>query len=163
MLQAEVNIDESLVESVVWEPTDANISCIECMDPTVWPYETTLYTATLTDTFGCTDFATVRVFVDRRSKVYAPNAFSPNGDKQNDYFTLYAGNQLDRINELKIFNRWGELVFENGNFDPGVEEMGWDGTWQGDLVNPAVFVWYAKVRLVDGTERILKGDVTVMR
>ncbi|GLR17530.1 hypothetical protein GCM10007940_21450 [Portibacter lacus] len=162
-LQATINIDNDLVESVVWEPTDANISCIECMDPTVWPYQTTLYTATLTDIYGCTDFADVRVYVDRRSKVYAPNIFSPNGDSDNDYFTLFSGNQLDKINELKIFNRWGELVFENGNFDPGIEEMGWDGTFQGIPVNPAVFVWYAKVQLVDGTERVLKGDITVVR
>ncbi|WP_235299051.1 T9SS type B sorting domain-containing protein, partial [Portibacter marinus] len=162
-LQAEVNIDPSIISSVVWEASDANIDCLECMDPMVWPYYTSQYSATLTDIYGCTDVSTVRVFVDRRSKVYAPNIFSPNNDGENDYFTLYSGNQLDKINELRIFNRWGEKVFENGNFDPGIDEMGWDGTFQGQYVNPAVFAWYARVLLVDGTERILKGDVTVVR
>lgn len=117
----------------------------------------------MTDIFGCTAFAPVTIYVDRRSKIYAPNVFSPNGDGENDQFTLFSSSSVDRILELKIFNRWGELVFENGNFDPGIEELGWDGTFKGIAVNPAVFAWYARVRLIDGTERIIKGDVTVVR
>jgi gliding motility-associated-like protein len=162
-LLAEVNIDDDLIESIIWDPTDGNISCIECVDPMVSPYQTTVYTATLTDIYGCTDYASVRIYVDRRSKIFAPNAFSPNGDGDNDYFTLFSSSQVDRIQELKIFNRWGELVFENYNFDPGQEELGWNGTFKGVPVNPAVFAWYARVQLIDVSERIIKGDVTVIR
>ncbi|WP_235297204.1 T9SS type B sorting domain-containing protein [Portibacter marinus] len=162
-LQAEINIDLSLVESIVWSPVDANLSCVECISPLAWPFETTLYTATVTDIDGCTEVADVRIFVDRRSKVYAPNIFSPNDDGKNDFFTLYSGNQVDIIDDLKIFDRWGELIYENANFPPGAEEFGWDGTFKGFPVDPAVFVWYATVTLVDGSERVLKGDVTLIK
>jgi gliding motility-associated-like protein len=148
---------------VIWEPFDANISCVECIDPLAWPYYTTTYTATLVDIYGCITRDDKTIYVDRRTKVYAPNIFSPNGDDDNDFFTLYTDHQIDVILSLKIYSRWGEMVYENGNFKPGVEKDGWDGTFKNQKVNPGVFAWYAIVQLVDGTERLIKGDVTVVR
>jgi len=60
--------------------------------------------------------------------------------------------------ELKIYNRWGELVFESNN-----QLTGWDGTYKGELVQPAVFVYHLKVYCIDGQEYFKKGNVTVIR
>ena len=162
-LEAIINIPDSLVDEVVWLPFDNTLSCNECLDPIATPYQTTVYTATLIDIYGCMDSESLTIFVDRRSKVYAPNVFSPNGDGTNDVWTLFSGNQLDNIDEIYVYNRWGELVWENTNVVPGNLEMGWDGTFKGETVNPAVFAWYARVTMIDGTKALLKGDVTVLR
>ena len=162
-LEAVINIPDSLVDEVVWTPFNNTLSCHECLDPIATPFETTVYTATLIDIFGCMDSESLTIFVDRNTKVYAPNVFSPNGDGTNDVWTLFSGNQLDNIDEIYVYNRWGELVWENQNVVPGNLEMGWDGTFKGESVNPAVFAWYAKVTLIDGTKRLLKGDVTVIK
>jgi gliding motility-associated-like protein len=162
-LQATINIPDSLVDEVVWSPFNNTLTCHECMDPIATPFETTVYTATLIDIYGCMDAESLTIYVDRRSKVYAPNVFSPNGDGTNDEWTLFSGNQLDNIDEIYVYNRWGELVWENQNVVPGDLDMGWDGTFKGESVNPAVFAWYAKVTMIDGTKRLLKGDVTVIK
>jgi gliding motility-associated-like protein len=86
----------------------------------------------------------------------------PDGD--NAAFTLFAQDvSVAIIHKLQIFDRWGNNVFENRDFRPNDLRSGWDGTFRGEPVNPAVFVWYAEVELVDGRNILLKGDVTVVR
>jgi gliding motility-associated-like protein len=88
--------------------------------------------------------------------IYVPNAFSPNGDNQNDI--LYVrGQNLEKI-QFKIFDRWGELVFESTD-----QSVGWDGTFKGVPVDPDVFVYHLKVICFDGQENLIKGNVTVLK
>jgi hypothetical protein len=54
-------------------------------------------------------------------------------------------------------------MFENKDFSPNDPSNGWDGAYRGQIVDPAVFVWWAEVELVDGRVLLLKGDVTVVR
>ena len=67
------------------------------------------------------------------------------------------------IKKLQIFDRWGSLIFVNQDFRPNNLTAGWSGEYRGVPVNPAVFVWWAEVELVDGREVVVKGDVTVVR
>jgi len=69
---------------------------------------------------------------------------------------------IDKILELRVFDRWGTLVFEGLNFDPNVPALGWDGTYHGQKMNPATFVYYAKVSWTNGKEKIIKGDITLI-
>ena len=62
-----------------------------------------------------------------------------------------------------IFNRWGELVFESANFQPGDINSGWDGTFKNKQLNTSVFVIYVKYTRIDGTEGTYKSDMTLMR
>lgn len=88
--------------------------------------------------------------------VFIPNAFTPNNDNENDLLFVRGRNVEEMV--LKIYNRWGELVFETDD-----QTVGWDGTFKGELVDPAVFVYHLSVICVDGQEYFKKGNVTVIR
>lgn len=88
--------------------------------------------------------------------VFVPNAFSPNGDNQNEI--LYVrGQNLEEI-QFKVFDRWGELVFESTD-----QTLGWDGTFKGKPVDPDVYVYHLQVICFDGQENLIKGNVTVLK
>lgn len=88
--------------------------------------------------------------------IFVPNAFSPNGDNQND--VLYVrGQNLEEIT-FKVFDRWGELVFESND-----QSLGWDGTFKGKPVDPDVYVYHLRVICFDGQENLIKGNVTVLK
>ncbi len=96
--------------------------------------------------------------------VFAPNVFSPNEDGFNDKFTLYANNDYPtQVNSLSIFNRWGEQVYFVENLDFGDESRGWDGTKNGQALDNAVFTFTAEVELVDGSRKLMNGEVTLIR
>ena len=85
-----------------------------------------------------------------------PPAFTPNGDGNNDVLEVY-GTGLATV-KMKIFNRWGEKIFDTGN-----QWGGWDGTFKNKPMNPAVFAYVAKVELINGVQIPLKGDITLLR
>lgn len=87
---------------------------------------------------------------------YIPNAFTPDGDGNNDFFLVY-GNDIEKV-ELKVFNRWGELVFESTDL-----YRGWDGTYHGKKCNPAVFVYIATITRCNGIELTDEGSITLIR
>lgn len=88
--------------------------------------------------------------------IYVPNAFSPNGDNVNDKMYV-RGLNLEEI-DFKIFDRWGELVFETTD-----QSIGWDGTFKGEKVDPDVYVYHLRVTCFDGQENLIKGNITLMR
>jgi hypothetical protein len=62
---------------------------------------------------------------------------------------------------LQIYDRWGARVYEAYNFQPNDPDYGWDGRLAGKLQNPAIFVYYAEIELIDGRVLLYKGDVTL--
>ena len=113
---------------------------------------------------GCSvsDSITIQV-VDVR-KVYVPNIFSPNADGVNDVFTIFANtNNVILVEELKVFSRWGALVFQNNNFLPNDFQLGWNGIYKNDVVPLGVYFYTATVRFVDGKVLRYSGDVTVVK
>jgi gliding motility-associated-like protein len=93
---------------------------------------------------------------------YIPNAFSPNADGINDHFTAYSNEAAANIN-MQIFNRWGSLLYEARQIPPGVEELGWDGTFRGDKVGPGIYVYRIQIQYIDGTVRDFSGDLLLKR
>ena len=148
--------------SFLWEP-DTLLDCSDCEMPTASPTNDIVYTLTVTDLNGCTYSDEVAIFVQKARNVYGPNAFSPNNDANNDEFTLFAGGQVARIKSLLIFDRWGNLMFENFNFPPNNLSVGWDGRFKGKMMNPGVYVWFAEVEFVDGQVGLYEGEVTLIR
>lgn len=93
-------------------------------------------------------------------KVFVPNAFSPNEDGRNDTFLPIPNCVVNDYN-LKVFNRWGKLVFESD-----AVEQGWDGKVNGDLMQPDVFVYVIKFAYAEDEqqkEEVLSGDVALLR
>jgi gliding motility-associated-like protein len=110
----------------------------------------------------CIDSTSLFVKVEECG-VYVPNAFSPNGDGVNDFFTVYGTPNIEVVKSLKIFDRWGELIFEQKNFPANTEIRGWNGSFRGKPLNPGVFAWVAEIQYENEKIVLLKGDVTLVR
>lgn len=146
-----------------WSPGNW-LSCSDCLSPWAAPHETITYTLEVTDTLdGCTAEASVLVIVDDTQNVYSPNAFTPNGDGVNDRFTIFGGPDVSNIKVLRVYNRWGELLFQGENLPPNDANSGWDGSFRGKTINSGVFVYYAEVEFINGKVILYKGDVTMHR
>ncbi|MFT6323046.1 MAG: gliding motility-associated-like protein [Halieaceae bacterium] len=128
----------------------------------VSPNQTTTYSVNISDpnNTNCSYSSEVTIHVYEincgEPDIFIPNAFSPNGDGANDSY-LITGKVVEEI-DLKIYNRWGELVFETT--DPN---KGWDGTFNGKEVDPLVFVYNLSVTCIDRRAFIKKGNITVIR
>jgi gliding motility-associated-like protein len=88
--------------------------------------------------------------------MFIPSAFSPNGDGKNDI--LYVRGRCLKNFTFQIFNRWGELVFETSN-----QDIGWDGTQNGQPLNTGVFVYKLEGTTYDNKQYIQKGHITLLR
>ncbi len=160
-LQPISNILPGNVLSWQWSPV-AGLSCSDCENPWAKPLASALYTLVVTDDNDCTATARVQVRVNRNRNLYAPNVFSPNDDGENDYFMLF-GKGVKEIQSLQVYDRWGSQLFIGEHLAPNDEQAGWDGSYRGSALTPAVFVWWAKVEFVDGAVEIFYGDVTLVR
>ncbi|MBI4931378.1 MAG: gliding motility-associated C-terminal domain-containing protein [Bacteroidetes bacterium] len=137
---------------------------------TVSPNVTTMYCVTVTNANGCVDSACISVFViipiepldcstSSTGELFLPNAFSPNGDGENDVIKIFYGNYTCiKTFRLLIYNRWGEKVFET--FDPVSE---WDGSYRGQTEGSFVFAYYMKATLTSGEEVIKKGNISLIK
>ncbi len=151
------------INSWLWLP-EAGLSCTDCEQPFATPSETTTYTLLVTDANGCTATAQVTIFVKAEQRVYVPNAFSPNSDGLNDFFTIYTGPGVTNIIRFEIFDRWGEHLFSvPANSAPNDPFLRWDGKFRGKKMQPAVYVWFAEIEFVDGNIQLQKGEVILMK
>jgi gliding motility-associated-like protein len=105
----------------------------------------------------------VRVEVESCREAYIPNAFSPNDDGRNDYFYIQSNGDVERVLLLRIFDRWGGLLFEAKDSPPDVPGRGWDGTSGGKLLNPGTYVFLAHLAFRDGAMEIRQGEVMLVR
>lgn len=97
-------------------------------------------------------------------QVYIPNAFTPNGDGNNDIFNIYGDDDLIEIETLRIFDRWGNIIFHKTDLDPHLKNSGWDGTsLSGELLNPGVFIFTTLLRMSDQKSHQLNGSVVLIR
>jgi gliding motility-associated-like protein len=94
--------------------------------------------------------------------VFLPNTFTPNGDGQNDIFYI-RGRGIKTIKVFRIFNRWGEQVFERTDLNTEDPSSGWDGRYKGVPLNPDVFIYYAEMVCDTNEPFTLKGNVTLLR
>jgi gliding motility-associated-like protein len=150
------------VTSVYWLPAPGIIQK-NTNGITVKPNETTQYTLEATNSGGCKTRDKVTIFVIcNGTNIFLPNTFSPNGDRHNDIF-YPRGTGLFTIKTLRIFNRWGEVVYEKSNFLPNNEPAGWDGTYKGRLQNPDVFVYTVDIVCDNSAVLTLKGNVALIK
>jgi gliding motility-associated-like protein len=143
--------------SFTWSPT-VNMLSPNSLLTNVSPEETTTYTLTASDGLCIkSDTTLVKVYeiVCDEPYVFVPNAFTPNGDQEND--VLYVRGIWIEKCIFRVFNRWGELVFETTD-----QNIGWDGTFKGKKVDPDVFDYYLDVDCLGGLHTIIKGNVTLM-
>nr|MBS0036979.1 gliding motility-associated C-terminal domain-containing protein [Saprospiraceae bacterium] len=163
LLEIISNVPYDSLSQIDWKGLQ-DPDCADC--PIVYdrPIVSTTYSVTITDKDGCMASDDMTVTVDQNRNIYVPNAFSPNGDGINDYFTVYADDrQVKSVRSLQVFSRYGDRVFHRVEFEPNRPELGWDGYFRGELMNPAVFVWMAEVEFVDGKVEVVSGELSLVR
>ncbi len=145
----------------IWTPAN-DLSCNNCPSPSTVVRNNSMYTITVTNTFGCV--ASDTIFINpfcKSSQVYIPNAFTPDGDGLND--VLMVRGRGVTVKSFRIFNRWGELVFEKENFSPNEIKYGWDGKVKGVPATPDVYVYTAEVFCDNNIPYTYKGNVTLLK
>ncbi len=141
-----------------WSPAD-NLSCTDCQSPLAIAETNQTYTVLITNELGCSTSARIKVAVDPVPAFFIPQAFSPNGDEANDYFTVFGNEKIELIEEMQIFDRWGTLIFSQQNFAPNIPELGWNGIFREQKANSRVFLYVIRLRQVDGKVIDAVGDV----
>jgi gliding motility-associated-like protein len=162
-IDATVNVPASDLWVVRWTPADW-LSCDSCLSTICTPLHTAEYQLYVKTKEGCQATAPFLMQVDMDVDVYVPNIFSPNGDGNNDIFTVFGDpTRVRLVKSLQVYSRWGEQVFANYNFPANTLSAGWNGRLGSQVMDPAVFVWIAVVVYTDGREVLYKGDVTLER
>jgi len=140
----------------VWKPLNPG-------DPPIVTSDTTVtYTLTVQDKWNCSEREYEFFIQIVPEVVYAPNAFTPDSDGNNDKFHLLADGDESLVDvlTLRVYSRWGELVYEGRGPLGGV---GWDGKHNGENSPSDVYAWLAEVKFLTGKTVMLKGDVTLLR
>lgn len=150
------------VTNTVWTPT-SGIFRNRFPGITVKPPVTTEYTVEVVNEGGCKARDKVTIFVlCNNANVFIPNTFSPNDDGANDVF-YPRGTGVYRIQTFRVFNRWGEVVFEKTNFNANDATAGWDGSYKGKKLNPDVFVYTIDIMCENNTVLTYKGNIALIQ
>ncbi len=141
---------------------DSTLSCTDCLTPIATPLYDTDYTLLVTDANGCTATDKIRVNVRKTQQVFIPTAFTPNGDGANDVFMIH-GDSGTVSAYIRIFDRAGELIYNNTNATLNNPEDGWDGKYRGNDSPPGVYVYFVDVEFIGGETLPYKGQFTLIR
>jgi len=154
----------------VFEWTSVLVDTFTCADlpdcEEIWvkPGVSNTYRLKVTDENGCVGKDEIKISVEKPRGVFVPTGFSPNGDFENDLLVVHGkSRQVTKIRTFKLYDRWGELIYEDQNFSVNDTSRGWDGTFRGQPCDPAVFVWVLEAEYLDGFTELLKGNVTLVR
>ncbi len=168
ILEARTNFT---VDSVSWTNISGvqmagssdSISVEEALEYIFQAIQNEVITVELFAADGCSVSDQIRLFVDSREEVFIPNVFSPNGDGENDYFTVFAGQSVEAVQQMMIFSRWGDVVYQGNGFVPNTPVAGWDGTHGGKELNNGIFIYQIDLMLVNGESRRYMGDILLMK
>jgi|GEM_PF-2666689 len=141
-----------------WSPS-TGLSNATSAFVTASPTDTTTYIVTGTDQFNCKSTDSITVNVIDPPRIFLPTAFSPNGDGLNDVFRI-TGKDIEELTAFKVYNRWGQMIYDN----PNDLSQGWDGTYEGEVQNIGVYVYFVQFSYEGNPEtETLKGTVTLVR
>lgn len=142
-----------------WTPS-GSLNQSNIPNPIATPIENTNYIVTISDSNGCTNADTVSIILKGTTcdepEIFIPNAITPNGDNVND--VVYVRGQAVREILFRVYNRWGEMIFESRD-----KNIGWDAYHNSELVQPGVYVYYVKVSCYGNGKFEKKGNISVIR
>ena len=156
----------SEISEIQWRE-EQFLSCYDCLDPIFSGDSTTTYQVTVTDINGCTAETEVRVILQEEIEIdyYIPNVIHlSNSNPTERNFTLFSdADDISLIQNLSIFDRGGNKVFNNFNFLANNPALGWDGTFNDVFVEQGVYVYFAVIETSNGETFNIAGDLTVLR
>ncbi len=143
-----------------WSPP-FGLDKTDIANPIASPEKTTMYSLTVQSTDGCTATGNIKVIV--AYPIIVPGAFTPNGDRHNDVFYVLGGYTGDVIKDFTVFGRWGQKLFHVQHVVPNDQTQGWDGTVNGRPQQPGAYVYIIVIASADGSEKVFKGTVVLVR
>ncbi|AFC25421.1 T9SS type B sorting domain-containing protein [Saprospira grandis] len=129
----------------------------------ITPYESGIYQFTAMNASGCMQDSSIVVKMEKPRNAAAPTAFTPNNDGNNDRFFIQGDEKVEQVLVFRVYDRWGELVYEGVDLDPNDPLQGWDGSFKGKPMNSGAYAWYAEVLYIDGETAVIKGAVNLLR
>ncbi len=159
--EIKVNVQPSGNYVFSWTPKET-LQCNTCASTFAEPPNTTKYVATVSN-LGSRCFKKIQTQVIVISDVFVPTAFSPNGDSMNDIFYIIGSKSVKMIKEMNIYNRWGELIFRDENFMTADASHGWDGNYNGKILNPDIFTYKIVAEMKNGEVNNFSGAFTLLR
>jgi gliding motility-associated-like protein len=138
------------------------LSCDNCPQLPVQPQKRSRYRLKVTDQEGCSAIDSVTIDLKKFRKIYSPTAFSPNQDQINDVFFLQGFGEVELLS-LRVFNRWGRVIFLREGGWINDERHGWDGRTPRGYASGGVYVWQAQLRFPDGEVETFSGSLTLIR
>jgi gliding motility-associated-like protein len=145
-----------------WTPPEY-LNCATCPTPEALPNLSTLYTVEVENSYGCkaVDEVFVKVTCDKGA-VFLPTAFTPNRDGQNEWF-YPKGRGIKEVKWMRVYDRWGSMVFEKTHFQINNSAAGWNGTWKDQIAPIGTYVYALETVCEDGTTFLFRGTITVIR
>jgi gliding motility-associated-like protein len=146
-----------------WIPSDTErLSCLDCPDPIANVLTQTVFRLRVTDENGCTAEDLITIFVRKNRTAFVPTGFTPNGDGANDRLLVHGQTGM-KVISFRVYDRWGEMLYEDGDFLANSDADGWDGTFRGRPMNAGVYIWQLEVEYVDGDIESFAGSTTLIR
>lgn len=157
-----INPTGTPVVDYLWTPS-TGLTCTACYNTIAAPKNTTTYTIRVTDANGCINKDDITIIVVCNDKnVFIPNTFSPNNDGVNDRF-YPRGTGLFKIQSMRIFNRWGEMVYQKANLFPNDAVAGWDGRVNGKLQTTDVYTYLIEIICENSEIMTYKGNISLIQ
>ncbi len=167
-----IGIDLSLIQTINWSPPDI-YNCDSCHTVIAQPLTSTDIGVEIVYNNGC--LATADAFIEVLSKpintdsikledkIFVPSAFSPNGDGVNDNLVVYGADNLNGYFSMKIFDRWGVLVYEGSNLSFNSAEETWGGGFNGFNAPAGVYIWSIVLKSENSPAESFFGHFTLLR
>lgn len=161
-IQLDVQIDSGPYATLEWLNQQVVIAT-DRQAIVVSPAQSTVYTVRATTTAGCVFEDRAWVFVAKAPVAYFPSAFSPNGDGTNDQFRPGFNQQVSRVKQFNIYDRWGNVMHSIQDVHPDDAILAWDGYYQNQPATGSVYIYWLEVVLESGEQKQLKGTFTLVR
>jgi hypothetical protein len=160
-ITANISVPLSAIDTIYWTPLMDSLHVGTPYQEFV-PFTSQKITIRVVDTAGCATSDRVQVIFKQMRDVYIPNIIKPDADN-NNVLTVFGGKEVDNVESLQVYDRWGEKIYEAFDFPPNSQSVHWDGKYKGSVAAPGVYIYYAVVRFINGEKLLFKGDVTILR
>jgi gliding motility-associated-like protein len=144
-----------------WSPK-SYLNCYNCPSVTAKPLDNITYQVRVNKP-GSNCFQTTEIQVFNDCGVFLPSVFSPNGDGTNDVFRIEKSPCVSLVNELVVYNRWGQTIFRLTNFKPSDPQNEWDGTFNGRILDSDTFAYKVVSTLITGEVVKKQGAIALVR
>ena len=147
----------------VWSIADDSPLLVDDDVATVTPLQPTVVTLIATDDNNCGTMDSIQLRISRDIGIHAPNIFSPNADNNNDTWRLYTSKSVASLDQLVVYDRWGNLVYTEAGVANANDMQGWEGNFQSRPAAEGIYVYYAELTALDGVREVVRGDITLVR